>query len=114
MRGRLVPLAMAASTNGRSRNVKTTPRTSRLTRGTSATVIAKTTFSRLARVSAISAIAISTAGIDISPSMTRIRIASAQRLKPVTRPIKRPSVVLASATLIPTVSDTRAPNIVRL
>ena len=80
-----------------------------MTRGTSATVIAKMTFSMLARVSAIKAIAIRIAGIDISPSMTRMTIASVQRLKPVTRPIASPSAVLSSATLIPTVSDTRAP-----
>ena len=85
------------------------PRTRRLTRGTSATVIAKITFCMLARVSAISAIAISTAGIDISPSMIRMTIASAQRLKPVTRPISRPRLMLSSATLIPTVNDTRPP-----
>src|SRR5579871_2390527 len=83
MRSARVPLATAASTNGSSRSASTTPRTSRLTRGTSAIVIARMTLPRLARVSAISAIAISTAGIDISPSMTRISNASAQRLKPV-------------------------------
>ncbi len=80
-----------------------------MTRGTSETVIAKTTFSMLARVSAISAIAIRTDGIAISPSMIRITIASAQRLKPATRPIASPRMVAVSATLIPTVSDTRAP-----
>ena len=63
------------------------PRTRRVTRGTSATVIAKMTFSRLARVSAISAIAIKTDGIDISPSMIRITTASTQRVNPVTTPI---------------------------
>ena len=89
--------------------MRTTPRTRRVTRGTSATVIAKTTFSRLARVSAISAIAISTSGIDISPSMMRMTTASTQRVKPATTPIARPTAVLNSATLIPTVSDTRAP-----
>ena len=72
-------------------------------------MIAKTTFSRLARVSAISAIAISTAGIDISPSMIRMTIASTQRVNPVTTPIARPSAVLKSATLIPTIKETRAP-----
>ena len=109
MRTKPVPLAKAASTKGSSRKVSTTPRTRRVTRGTSATVIAKMTFSRLARVSAIRAIAISTDGIDISPSMIRMTIASAQRLKPVTRPISRPRPMLSSATLIPTVSETRAP-----
>jgi hypothetical protein len=109
MRKKPVPLAKAASTKGSSRKVSTTPRTRRVTRGTSATVIAKITFSMLARVSAINAIAISTAGIDISPSMIRITIASVQRLKPVTRPIRSPNPLASSATLIPTVSDTRAP-----
>ena len=72
-------------------------------------MIAKITFWRLARVNAISAIAISTGGIDISPSMTRIRIASAQRLNPVASPVASPSPVLSSATISPTVSETRAP-----
>ena len=44
----------------------------------------------LALVSAISAIASSTDGIDISPSMTRIITASSQRRKPVTRPMREP------------------------
>ena len=109
MRKKSVPLACAASTKGSSRKVKTTPRTRRVTRGTSATVIAKMTFSRLARVNAINAIAIRIAGIDISPSMIRMTIASVQRLKPVTRPIARPIPLASSATLIPTISDTRAP-----
>jgi hypothetical protein len=38
------------------------------------------TFCMLARVRAISAIASSTGGIDISPSMTRITIASTMRM----------------------------------
>ena len=80
-----------------------------MTRGTSATVMAKMTFCRLARFNAISAIAISTAGIDISPSITRMTIASAQRLKPVTNPIAMPNPIDSTATLMPTVSDTRAP-----
>ena len=89
--------------------MRTTPRTRRVTRGTSATVIAKITFWRLARVSAISAIAIRTDGIDISPSMIRMTTESTQRVNPATTPIARPKAVLSSATLTPTISDTRAP-----
>ena len=86
-----VPLATAASTKGRSRSVRTTPRTSRVTRGTSATVMAKTTLPRLALVSAMSAIASSTEGIAMSPSITRMTMASATRLSPVTSPMARPT-----------------------
>ena len=67
------------------------------------------TFSRLARVNAIRAIAIRIAGIDISPSMMRITMASVQRLNPVMSPITSPTLLASSATLIPTVSDMRAP-----
>ncbi len=109
-----VPAAIAASTNGCSRSVSTRLRTRRTTRGTSAIVIAKITFSRLAFVSAISAIASSTDGIDISPSITRITIASTQRMKPVTSPIASPTSVERIATAKPTVSDTRAPYSTRL
>ena len=77
-------------------------------------MIATITFSMLALVSAISAIASSTGGIDISPSITRITIASSQRTKPVTRPIARPTSVLKTATARPTASDTRAPYTTRL
>ncbi len=104
-----VPAAIAASTKGCSRKLSTTPRTSRATRGTSAMVMARTTLPRLALVSAISAIASSTGGIDINPSMTRMIMASAMRLKPVTRPMARPITVLSEATPSPTASDTRAP-----
>ncbi len=76
--------------------------------------MAKITFSMLALVSAISAIASSTGGIDIRPSMTRMTMASSQRMKPVTRPIARPASVARSATARPTVSDTRAPYTTRL
>ncbi len=91
------------------RTVSTIPRTRRATRGTSATVIAKITFSRLARFSAIKAIAIRIAGIDISPSMMRITTASTHRFNPVTRPIASPNAIENSATLMPTVNETRAP-----
>jgi len=63
----------------------------------------------LARESAIRAIAIRISGIDISPSMMRMTIASTQRVKPATTPIRSPIEVANSATLIPTISDTRAP-----
>ncbi len=80
-----------------------------MSRGTWVMVIAMMTFSRLARVNAINAIASRIEGIDISPSMIRMTIASVQRLKPVTRPITRPIPLASRATLIPTVNDTRAP-----
>ena len=76
--------------------------------------MATITFSMLARVSAMSAIASSTGGIDINPSITRMTIASSQRMNPVTRPIARPITVLSNATARPTVSETRAPNNTRL
>jgi hypothetical protein len=71
--------------------------------------MAAITLPMLAFVSAISAIASSTGGIDIKPSMMRITIASRQRTNPVTRPIARPSSVLSDATASPTVNDTRVP-----
>ena len=48
-------------------------------------------------------------GIAINPSITRIRIASATRRYPATRPIARPAVVARSATLNPMVSEIRPP-----
>ena len=48
-------------------------------------------------------------GTDISPSMKRIRMLSASRMKPVTRPISRPTAVARIATPMPTVSETRVP-----
>ena len=89
-------------------------RISRTTRGTSVTVMATITFSRLALVSAIRAMASSTPGIDISPSMMRMMMPSSQRTKPVTRPMARPISVASTATDRPTVSDTRAPYTTRL
>ena len=82
---------------------------SRTTRGTSVMVMARMTFSRLALVSAISAMASRTPGIDISPSMTRMTMPSSQRTKPVTRPMASPIRVANRATDRPTVSETRAP-----
>ena len=78
--GSRVPDAIAASTYGCSRSVSTSERTSRTTRGTSVIAIAITTFWRLARVSEISAMASSTDGIDISPSITPIITASSRRM----------------------------------
>src|SRR6185295_9090690 len=89
-------------------------RTRRTTRGTSASVIATMTFPTLALVSAMSAIARSTEGIDISPSITRMTVASTQRTNPVTRPITRPRVMDRAATAAPTVSEMREPKITRL
>ena len=53
-------------------------------------VIAMMTFGTLPRVSAISAMASRIGGIDISPSMTRMMIASSQRTKPEISPIVMP------------------------
>ena len=103
MRKKPVPLAMRGLDKGLLAQASARRRgRGASTRGTSATVIAKMTLSRLARVSAISAIASRTAGIDISPSMIAHDDRVGQRLKPVTRPIARPSAVLNSATLSPT------------
>ena len=63
----------------------------------------------VARVSAISATASRIGGIDISPSMNRIRMPSAHRTKPETRPMARPASEANMATDRPTVSETRAP-----
>ena len=53
-------------------------------------VIAMITLPTLPRVSAISAMASRIGGIDISPSITRMTMPSAQRTKPETRPIDEP------------------------
>ena len=79
MSGSVVPEAIAASTYGCSRSVSTRLRTSRTTRGTSASVMATITLPMLALVNAISAIASRTEGIDIKPSMMRITTASSWR-----------------------------------
>ena len=104
-----MPAATAASTKGCSRKLSTTPRTSRATRGTSEMVMAMITFSTLALVRAMSAIASSTGGIDMRPSIMRMMTASAIRLKPVTSPRARPMTVLRTATPKPTSSEMRAP-----
>src|SRR5262245_14039467 len=69
-----VPDADAASTWGCARTDGTRLRTSRETRGTSAMVMATMALPTLARVSAISATASRIGGIDISPSMNRIKM----------------------------------------
>ena len=104
-----VPAATAASTNGCSRSDSTTPRTRRETRGISAKVIAMITLPTLPRVSAIRATASRIGGIDMSPSITRMMMPSAQRTKPEVRPIARPASEAKPATENPTASDTRAP-----
>src|SRR2546430_11453217 len=67
MRKKPVPLACAASTKGSSRKVKTTPRTRRVTRGTSATGNAETTVSRVAPGDPLQAIAVKQGRVDIHP-----------------------------------------------
>ncbi len=76
-------------------------------------VIARMTLPTLPRVSAISAIASRIGGIDIRPSMKRIRMPSAQRMKPETMPMARPAIEANIATDRPTVSETRAPKSTR-
>ncbi len=73
-------------------------------------VIAMITLLTLPRVSAISAIASRIGGIDIMPSMMRMMMLSAQRMKPEMRPIDETRRCEASsATEKPTISETRAP-----
>ena len=71
--------------------------------------MARMTLPTLAVVSAISAMASSTEGIDIRPSITRMTMASSQRMKPVTSPIARPTAIENAATAIPTASEMREP-----
>ena len=71
------------------------------------------TFCTDARVSAISAMASRIGGIDIRPSMTRMMMASSQRVKPATRPMNVPMIEATAATEKPTISDTREPYITR-
>ena len=74
-----VPSEIAASTYGSSRMVRTSERTSRVTRGISGIAIATTTVSRLPRHIATRAMAIRIAGIAITPSITRISGPSSRR-----------------------------------
>ena len=89
--------------------VSTIERTRRTTRGISGITIARMTVIRLAPDRDTSAIASRMAGIAISPSITRMMIASASRKYPTRRPITNPIATLATATLMPTISETRAP-----
>ena len=61
------------------------------------------------RVSAIRAMASRIGGIDIQPSMMRMMMPSAQRMKPAKRPMASPASEASTATLKPTSSETRAP-----
>ena len=70
------PMARAASTNSRSRSARTSPRTTRAKRVQSTITIASTTFQSPSPRTAISAMARSTAGIDIQTSTTRISTVS--------------------------------------
>ena len=71
--------------------------------------MAMMTFCTEARVSAISAIASRIGGIDISPSITRMMMASSLRMNPDTRPTKVPRIDANNATAKPTMSEMRAP-----
>src|SRR5258706_8747682 len=104
-----VPSAIAASTYGSSRIVRTSERTRRVTRGISGTAIATITVERLAPHSATNANAIRIAGSALTPSITRIRIPSSQRRYPAVRPNVMPKASATSAVRMPTMSDTRVP-----
>jgi hypothetical protein len=94
--------------------VSASERTSRTTRGISGTVMATITVVRLARVTAISAMASRMPGMAMRPSITRMIGPSAQRTKPDTRPSTTPKKVASTATAAPTIIDTRPPHTARL
>ena len=83
-------------------------------RGISGTVMATMTVTRLARVTAISAMASRMPGMAIRPSITRITGPSARRTKPATRPSSTPASVASTATAMPTIIETRPPQTARL
>ena len=72
-------------------------------------VMAMITFCTLALIRAIMAMASRIAGMAISPSMMRIRMASRVRLYPLSSPITSPRPVLSTATVKPTSSEMREP-----
>jgi len=71
--------------------------------------MAMTTVAMLARISVISATASRMPGIAIIPSMMRMMMRSATRLKPAMVPMPSPTSAEKSATETPTSSETRAP-----
>ena len=75
-----MPTAIAASTYGSSRTDSTIERTRRTTRGISGIVIAMITVRRPPPHSETRPIASRIAGIAMSPSITRMTIASSQRM----------------------------------
>ena len=75
--------------------------------------MAMTTLCTEARVSAISAIASSSGGIDISPSITRMMMKSSERTKPEITPTSVPAAEATNATEKPTISEMREPYITR-
>ena len=107
--GERVPDATAASTNGWSRRLRTTPRISRETRGKSATLMAMITFPTEARVRAMSAMASRMDGTDIRLSITRIATASKLRRKPNIKPINVPVAAESTAAETPTIREICAP-----
>ena len=72
-------------------------------------VMARITLPTLPRVSAISAMASRIGGMDIMPSITRMMMLSATRMKPEISPMVSPASDARMATEKPTVSDTRVP-----
>jgi len=95
--------------NGCSRTVRVTLRTSRTMRGISGTVMAMTTFCSDEPKIATMAMAKSTPGIAISPSISRMAMRSVQAEKQVTMPKVTPISVVAAATAKPTISELRVP-----
>jgi hypothetical protein len=85
------------------------PRTRRETRGISAMVMARMTFCTEPRVRAISAMASRMGGMDIMPSMTRMMMLSAKRMKPEIRPMVRPITRGADRHREADQQETRAP-----
>ena len=71
--------------------------------------MAMMTFCTEARVSAISAMASSIGGIDISPSITRIMTASSAPDEAGDKPDREPAAARQQGDAKPTISDTRAP-----
>ena len=94
---------------GCSRRLSTVPRTVRAMRGTSTTEMARITFCTEPPATAISAMASSTPGMAISPSMQRISTLSSRREEAAAMPMTVPMIPEITATAMPTISDTRAP-----
>ena len=85
----------------------------RAMRGISAMLIATTTFWMLEPNNDIKAIASRMPGIAMMPSINRMMTLSIRRKNPASRPNRRPTAVVTTATRMPTVSEIRVPFSVR-